>query len=70
MISIKDQEYDIKPIIQKYFTNTNLTTKNMSDEDRSIVYDILKNTGSYSMKHTKVLKSARLRMLSMIYQKQ
>ena len=29
-ISIKDQEYDIKPNIQAYFTNTKLTTKNMS----------------------------------------
>ena len=47
MISIKDQEYDIKPLNQKYFTNTNLTTKNMSDEDRSVVYDILKNTGFF-----------------------
>ena len=26
-ISIKDQEYDIKPNIQNYFTNTKLTTK-------------------------------------------
>ena len=61
MISNKDQEYDINPIIQKYFTITNLTTKNMSDEDRSIVYDILKNIGFYSMKHTKGLNSARMR---------
>ena len=61
MISIKDQEYDKKPIIPKYFTNTDLTTKNMSDGDRSIVYDVLKNTGFFSMKHTKGLKSARMR---------
>ena len=33
----------------------------MSVEDRSIVYDIVKNTGFYSMKHTKGLKSARMR---------
>ena len=54
-ISIKDQEYDIKPIIQTYFTNTNLSTKNIVDEGKSTVYDILKKTGFYSMKHTKGL---------------
>ena len=60
-ISIKNQEYDIKPNIQTYFTNTNLTTKNMDDEDKSTVYDIFKNKGFYSMRHTKGLKSARVR---------
>ena len=40
-ISIRNQEYDVKPNIQKYFTNTNLTTKNMDDEDKLTVYDIL-----------------------------
>ena len=58
-ITIKKQEYDIKPNIQKYFTNTNLKTKNMDDEDKSTVYDILKNTGFYSMRHGKGLNSAR-----------
>ena len=60
-ISIKDQEYDIKPIIQEYFNNTNLTTNYMNDEDKLTVYDILKNTGFYSMKHEKGLKSARMK---------
>ena len=60
-ISIKDQEYDIKPDIQTYFTNTKLTTRNMDDEDKSIIYDILKNTGFCSMKHTIGLKSTRMR---------
>ena len=60
-ISIKNQEYDIKPNIQNYFTNTNQTTKNMDDEDKSTVYDILKNIGFYSMRHTKGLKSARMK---------
>ena len=59
-ICIKGKEFDIKPNIQKYFTNTKLTTKNMDDEDKLTVYDILKNTGFYSMKHTKGLKSARM----------
>ena len=58
-ISIKDQEYDIKPNIQKYFTITKLTTKLMDNEDKLSVYDILKNTGFYSMKDTKGLNSAR-----------
>ena len=60
-ISIRNQEYDIETNIQKYFTKTKLTTKNMDYEDKSIVYDILKITGFYSMKHTKGLKSIRMR---------
>ena len=59
-ISINEKEYDIKPNIQSYFTNTKRTNKNMDDEDKSTVYDILKNTGFYSMKHTKGLKTARM----------
>ena len=47
-ISIKDHEYDIKPNTQEYFTNTNQTTKNMNDEDKIIVYDILNDLGFYS----------------------
>ena len=60
-ISIKNQEYDIKPSIQNCFTSTNQTTKNMDDEDKLTVYDILKNIGFYSMRHTKGLKSARMK---------
>ena len=60
-ISIKNQEYDIKPNIQAYFINTKLTTKNMDDEDKLTIYNILKNTGFYSMKHIKGLNSARFK---------
>ena len=60
-ISINNHEYDIKPNIQNYFTNTNQTTKYMDNEDKLTIYDILKNIGSYSMKHTKGLKSARMK---------
>ena len=60
-ISIKNQEYDIKPNIQAYFTNTKLTTKNMDDEDKLTIYNILKNTGFYSMRHIKGLNSARFK---------
>ena len=59
-ISIENQEYDITPNIQSYFTNTNQTTKYMNDEDKLTVYDILTNTGFYSMKHKKGLKSVRM----------
>ena len=59
-ISINDREFDIKPNIQAYFTDTKQTTKNTDNEDKLTVYDIQKNTGFYSMKHTKVLKSARM----------
>ena len=44
-ISIKDVEYDIKPNIKPYFGNTKLTTKHMDDEDKSTIYDIIKDTG-------------------------
>ena len=60
-ISIKNQEYDIKPNIQKYSTNINLTTENMDDEDKLTVWDILKNTGFHSMRHKKGVKSARMK---------
>ena len=60
IVSIKGKEFDIKPNIQNYFTNTKITTKNMDNEDKLTVYDILKNTGFYSMMHTKGLKSARM----------
>ena len=55
-ISINNHEYDIKPNIQSYFTNTNQTTKHMDDEDKLTIYDILKNIGFYSMKHKKRFK--------------
>ena len=62
-ISIKNREYDIKSYkgIQNYFTNTNQTTKNMDDEDKLTIYDLLKNIGFCSMRHTKGLKSARMK---------
>ena len=60
-ISINNQEYDIKPNIQEYFTNTQQTTKNMDDEDKKTVYNILKNLGFYSTRHTKGKKSARMK---------
>ena len=59
-VSIKDEEFNIKPNIQEYFTNTTLTTKNMNNEDKSTVYDILKILGFYSTMHTKGLNSARM----------
>ena len=59
-VSIKDKEFNIKPNIQAYFTNTKLTTKHMDNEDKSTVYDILKNLGFYTMMHTKGLNSARM----------
>ena len=60
-ISNNNQEYDIKPNIQEYFTKTQKTTKNMDDDDKSTVYDILKNTGFYSKRHTKGTNSSRFK---------
>ena len=59
-VSIKDEEFNIKPNIQEYFTNTTLTTKNMDNVDKSTVYDILKILGFYSTMHTRGLNSARM----------
>ena len=59
-VSIKGKEFDINPNIQNYFTNTKITTKRMNNEDKSIVYDILKNIGFYSTHHSKGMKSARM----------
>ena len=59
-VSIKDEEFNIKPNIQEYFTNTTLTTKNMDNEDKSTVYDILKILGFFSTMHTRGLNSARM----------
>ena len=58
-ISINGHEYDIKPVIQEYFTNTKQTTKNMDDEDKIIVYDILNDLGFYSKRHTKGTKNSK-----------
>ena len=60
-ISIKGKEFDIKPIIQKYFTNTRLTTKNMDNEGKLTIFNLRKNTSFYSMRHTKGINSARLK---------
>ena len=60
-ISTKNRQYDIKPNIQESFTNTKLTTINMDDEYKLTVYDILKNLGFYSMRHTKGINSTRFK---------
>ena len=59
-VSIKGKEFDINPNIQNYFTKTYLTTKRMNNEDKSTVYDRLKNTGFYSTHHVKGMNSARM----------
>ena len=55
-ISINEKECDIKPNIQNHFTNRRLTTKHMDNDDKSTVYDILKEIGLYSMRHKKEKK--------------
>ena len=60
MIIINDDEFNIKPNIQNYFTKTYLTTKNMSNEDKLTIYDILKNIGFYSTHHVRGLRSFRM----------
>ena len=60
-ISINDDEFDIKPNIQNYFTKTYLTTRNMSNEDKLTIYDILKNVGFYSTHHVRGMNSFRMK---------
>ena len=52
-LKVKDEEYDITPNIQEYFTNTKLTTKCLENNEKETVFDILNNVGFYDMKHTK-----------------
>ena len=56
-----DQEYDITPAIQEYFTERNLTTKTLNIEDNSTVFDILEKTGYYSKTHNTGLNLARMK---------
>ena len=44
-IRTKHQEYDITLDIQICFTNTKQTTKNVNNEDKLSVFNILKKTG-------------------------
>ena len=46
-VSFKSEEFDIKPNFQNYFTITRLTTKRMHNEDKLIIFNILKNNGFY-----------------------
>ena len=46
-IRIKDQQYDISPDIQVYFTNTKLTTKFLDKFEKETVFEILQNVGFY-----------------------
>ena len=59
-ISINDEEYYINPNIQNYFTKTYLTTKNMSNEDKLNIYDILTDIGFYSTHHVRGMRSFRM----------
>ena len=60
MIDLIGKEHDITTGIQKYFTNTIGTTKNLNDSDKILVYQILKDVGFYNMEHIIGLKSARI----------
>ena len=60
-ISIINQEYDLNPYFQAYFTNTKLTTKPMGKEDKLAVFNILENVG-FSNNIPKIgLKATRMR---------
>ena len=59
-ISIKNQEYDITPDIQAYFTNTKHTTQILDDIEKETVYDILQDVGFYDNIPHVGLKAARM----------
>ena len=60
-VNINGYEFDIKPNIQNYFTNTGLTTKRMNNEDKIFIYKILKNIRFYDKIPKIGLKSARMK---------
>ena len=60
-VNINGDEFDIKPNIQNYFTNTKLTTKRLDDEDKLIIYNILKNVGFYNKPPKVEMKSVRMK---------
>ena len=57
--NVKNEEYDVTPDIQKYFTNTKFTTKSLNRKEKETVFMILKKVGFYELKHIKALNSAR-----------
>ena len=59
-ISIKNQEYDITPDFQAYFTNTKHTTRILDDIEKETVYDILQDVGFYDNIPHVGLKAARM----------
>ena len=60
-ISIKDEESDIYPNIEAYFTNTKLATKSMDNEDELTLFKILNKSGLFSMTHTRGFHSAKMK---------
>ena len=60
-VNINGDEFDIKPNIQNYFTNTRLSTKRMDNEDKLIIFNILKNVEFYDNIPKIGLKSARMK---------
>ena len=58
-IDIIGREYDVTPNIQHYFRKTGSTTKYLNDNEKGIVYNILKDVGFYDKRHTRGLNSSR-----------
>ena len=60
-VIFKNEDYDETPNIQRYFTETKLTTNSLDNIEEEAVFDILNNVGFYDMTHTKGLISARMK---------
>ena len=60
-LRVKDQEYDITPNFQAYFTNKKLTTKFLDNVEKETVIDILKNVGIQDNIPKRGFDSARMK---------
>ena len=59
--SIKNQEFDITPDFQAFFTIAKLTTKFLDNVEKETVFDILKNVGFFDKIPKIVVNSSRMK---------
>ena len=60
-ISINDAEYNINHNIEAYFTNTKSMTRNMDNEDKLSIFNILENVGFHDNLNKNSLKSVGMK---------
>ena len=62
-VEVKNFDFDVTPNIQKFFTNTKLTTKSLDNNEKETVYNMLNSVGFYDIISTKGLKSAKMQVV-------